>query len=192
MAHVARFTSGESYHVRLPSGWSRMLVFLGCGTLLPHVAAFENDDALGPTTHQSGGQGYARQGFFIQHCFLIGGVALTASSLLGPLMGICSMLWLMMRNDAAVDPRLAWMMFGAWLLFSLTYFMFQCHRVSNHRLYIFLSITLACICICVVALLQRASLQNGLVTVIPPCTSFAAYSVAYFFPDRRQESTSEV
>ena len=25
--------------------------------------------------------------------------------------------------------------FGAWLFFGLTYFMLQCHRVNNHRLY---------------------------------------------------------
>lgn len=141
----------------------------------------------GPIRQRPYGQ-QARQRFFIQCCLLIGGVAFTVSSnLLGPLMGISSMLWLMMRNDSAIDPRLAWMMFGAWLFFGSTYFLLQCHRVSNHRLYIFLSIAFTCVCLCAAALLQRSSLQDGLVTVIPPCTSFAAYSVAYFFPEKRHE-----
>lgn len=32
-----------------------------------------------------------------------------ARSLLGPLMGISSVLWFVMRNDAAIHPRLSWM-----------------------------------------------------------------------------------
>lgn len=57
-----------------------------------------------------GGHAQARQGFFIQVCILIGGLAFTvSSSLIGPLTGISSMLWLMMRNDSAIDFRLAWM-----------------------------------------------------------------------------------
>lgn len=49
-------------------------------------------------------------GTFFRVCFLIGDVAVTISSnLLGPLMGIASVLWLMMRNDSAIDPRVAWM-----------------------------------------------------------------------------------
>lgn len=39
---------------------------------------------------------------------------------------------------------------------------------------------------CMVALVQQASLQGGLVTAVPPCASFAAYTVAYVFPNRRK------
>lgn len=55
--------------------------------------------------------------------------------------------------------------------------------------YVFLSISLAFFCMSFVALVQRASLQSGLVTVIPPCTSFAVYTVAYFFPGGYQGVT---
>lgn len=40
---------------------------------------------------------------------LCGGHTLgAAKSLVAPLMGITSVLWFMLRNDSAVDPRLAW------------------------------------------------------------------------------------
>ena len=42
-----------------------------------------------------------------------------------------------------------------------------------------------------VALAQKSSLQGGLVTAIPTCTSFAAYVVAYCFPERRDRESDE-
>ncbi|KAH7411721.1 hypothetical protein DE146DRAFT_771336 [Phaeosphaeria sp. MPI-PUGE-AT-0046c] len=118
------------------------------------------------------------------------GVA-ASGALVGPLMGITGVLWLIMRNDAAIDPKLSWMVFGLWSLAILTYFMLQCHRVGNHRLYILVTVSIASTCVFLVALtlVQRTSFQGGLVTVIPPCASFAAYMVAYFFPERRRVAT---
>jgi hypothetical protein len=42
------------------------------------------------------------------------------------------------------------------------------------------------LCLCTVALVQKGSIQGGLVTAIPPCMSFAAYAVTFLFPDRRE------
>jgi hypothetical protein len=50
--------------------------------------------------------------------------------------------------------------------------------------YILLTIAVASLSMGLVASVQKSTLQGGLVTAIPTCTSFAAYSVAYFFPTR--------
>lgn len=50
--------------------------------------------------------------------------------------------------------------------------------------YMLMSLAFSGLCLCLVALVQKASIQGGLVTAIPPCTSFAAYAVAFAFPDR--------
>ncbi|KAF2186598.1 hypothetical protein K469DRAFT_141969 [Zopfia rhizophila CBS 207.26] len=105
--------------------------------------------------------------------------------LLGPWMGITSVLWVMMRNDSAVKPELTWMVFGAWSVLFLTYLLVQCHRVAYHKPYILIVIVFAGICMCIIALVQKSSIQGGLVTTIPPCASFSAYAVAFLFPDRR-------
>lgn len=47
-----------------------------------------------------------------------------------------------------------------------------------------MSLASAGLCLCIVALVQKSSIEGGLVTAIPPCTSFAAYAVAFVFPDR--------
>ncbi|KAJ8113650.1 hypothetical protein OPT61_g4254 [Boeremia exigua] len=107
--------------------------------------------------------------------------------LLGPSTGVSSVLWLVMRNDAAIEPNWSWMVFGAWSLLMLLYFTVQCRRVANHSLYILLTIAVASFCMGMVALVQQSSLQSGLVTAIPPCASFAAYAVAYCFPERRSD-----
>ncbi|KAH7089602.1 hypothetical protein FB567DRAFT_590411 [Paraphoma chrysanthemicola] len=126
-------------------------------------------------------------GWIFALLLLIGGNVVTFSStLVGPLMGITSLLWLMLRNDPAISPKASWMVFGAWSLLTLAYFMVQCHRVSNHRIYVLLTIAMASVCACLIALVQKSSLQSGSVTIIPPCTSFAAYCVAYFFPKRQR------
>ncbi|KAF1961258.1 hypothetical protein CC80DRAFT_488579 [Byssothecium circinans] len=183
-------------HLRaLPPCATWVLVALLSSIFIEPVAAMDDEAyALALPSiyeqHSIGHQPFGSRpsGTFFRFCLLIGGIAFTVSSnILGPLMGITSILWLMMRNDSAIDPRVSWMVFGAWSFFASIYIMMQCRRVYNHRLYIFLSIALASACMSAVALIQRASLQSGLVTVIPPCTSFAAYSVAYFFPRRYQE-----
>ncbi|KAF2471159.1 uncharacterized protein BDR25DRAFT_342508 [Lindgomyces ingoldianus] len=114
-------------------------------------------------------------------------MVLIARGLLGPLVGITSVLWVMMRNDPAIKPKLSWMMFGVWLVLFLSYVFVQCHRVLNRQLYMLLSTSMAGICMCIIALIQKSSLHGGLMTAIPPCSSFAAYSVGYFFPDRLRE-----
>ena len=87
-----------------------MCVCLLYATTIPCVAAFDHGYALGPIRDSGTGQDSARQGAFIQCFFVFGGMAATVSgNLLGPLMGISSILWLMMRNDSAINPRLAWM-----------------------------------------------------------------------------------
>jgi hypothetical protein len=118
--------------------------------------------------------------------FLITGYLMGAArSFLGPLMGITSVLWFMMRNDPAVKPEISWIVFGAWSMLTLAYLAIQCTRVLLHKLYILLTLTFAAVCLCVLALVQKSSIPGGLVTAIPPCTSFAAYAVAFCFPDRR-------
>ncbi|CAI6333157.1 unnamed protein product [Periconia digitata] len=173
-------------HMQLPSTCNTMLL-ASLGLMLVTPVAAVNEAVSFPANN------LATQppiGTFFHICFLIGGIAVTFSSnLVGPLMGVTSVLWLMMRNDSAVDPKSAWMMFGAWLFFLVTYVMVQCRRIRNHQLYIFLTIAVSCICMCIVALNQRSSLQSGLVTVIPPCISFAAYAVAYFFPTQPREAS---
>ncbi|KAF2855326.1 hypothetical protein T440DRAFT_464600 [Plenodomus tracheiphilus IPT5] len=106
-----------------------------------------------------------------------------SGSIMGPLMGITSVLWLIMRNDTAIDPKLSWIVFGGWSFLTLAYLMLQCHRVFNHSLYILLTVAVAGLCMCLVAIVQKSSFETGLVTAIPTCTSFAAYAVAFFFPD---------
>jgi hypothetical protein len=49
-------------------------------------------------------------GWGLRLLFLIGNcIFASTSSVVGPLMGVTSILWLMMRNDAAVSPRVSWM-----------------------------------------------------------------------------------
>lgn len=36
-------------------------------------------------------------------------VLVFSGTLVGPLMGMTSMLWLIMRNDVAIDPKVSWM-----------------------------------------------------------------------------------
>jgi len=51
--------------------------------------------------------------------------------------------------------------------------------------YVLVTIAIASVCMGIIAMVQKSSLQGGLVTAIPTCTSFAAYIVAYCFPDGR-------
>jgi len=55
--------------------------------------------------------------------------------------------------------------------------------MNEHR-FILLTIAIAVICMYLVAIVQATTLQGGLATAIPTCASFAAYTVAYFFPKK--------
>ena len=49
-------------------------------------------------------------GYFITVFLLIGqAVAAFSTTLVGPAMGITSVLWLIMRNDNAISPKASWM-----------------------------------------------------------------------------------
>lgn len=65
--------------------------------------------AIGPIRGRYIGQDDNERESFVRFLSIFGGVATISRSLIGPLMGISSMLWLMMRNDSAIDPRMAWM-----------------------------------------------------------------------------------
>ncbi|OAL01685.1 hypothetical protein IQ06DRAFT_292524 [Phaeosphaeriaceae sp. SRC1lsM3a] len=108
------------------------------------------------------------------------------TSLLGPLMGTSSVLWFVMRNDEAVKPRFAWIVFGIWSAVYLMYLIIQTTKVAYDKLYILLALAFGGVCLFIVALVQKASIQGGLVTAIPPCASFAAYAIAFCFPARRR------
>lgn len=102
---IAKFSQA----LRAPMPW--LLAALLCSTLIAPVDALDDDaNALASVSVHHGGNSRAPIGPFLQLCFLIGGLAVTfTSNMLGPLMGISSVLWLMMRNDPAIDPRLSWM-----------------------------------------------------------------------------------
>ncbi|KAH6868048.1 hypothetical protein BKA58DRAFT_440510 [Alternaria rosae] len=159
--------------------------------LVMPASALDEPQALSPSAAAAAAGYYYHPrypiGFFISLLFFIGqSFASFSSTLVGPAMGITSVLWLMLRNDSAISPRASWMVFGIWSWLTAMYFLVQCQRVSNHRLYILVTIAIASTCMGLVAMAQKSSLQGGLVTAIPTCTSFAAYVVAYCFPDGRR------
>ncbi|KAH7411720.1 hypothetical protein DE146DRAFT_627761 [Phaeosphaeria sp. MPI-PUGE-AT-0046c] len=55
-------------------------------------------------------------------------------NLLGPIMGISSILWFVMRNDEAVKPGFAWIIFGIWSAVYLMYLFLQIKRVAYDKL----------------------------------------------------------
>jgi hypothetical protein len=77
------------------------------------VPANALDYQLRGLAHTPGSHAYdhwAPVGFCLTILFLIGHHFIALSgSLVCPLMGITSILWLMMRNDAAISPKLSWM-----------------------------------------------------------------------------------
>ena len=88
---------------------------------------------------------------------------------------------------------------SVWSVLALTYFIVQCRRVTYSKMYdqscigpllvltfdryVLMSLAFSGLSLCLVALVQKSSIQGGLVTAIPPCTSFAAYAVAFAFPN---------
>ncbi|KAF2826156.1 hypothetical protein CC86DRAFT_406450 [Ophiobolus disseminans] len=88
------------------------------------------------------------------YMLVIAGLVTTAQDLLGPLMGVSSVLWFIMRNDAAIEPSIAWVIFGMWAVVTLMYLSHQTRRVVLDKLYILLSLAFSGICLCIVALVQ--------------------------------------
>ena len=86
-----------------------LLVFVLSALSVPAAAADEPYALSHVSAHQ---QTHLRNpiGPFFALFLLIGhNVYALSSGLIGPLMGITSVLWLMMRNDAAVSPKASWM-----------------------------------------------------------------------------------
>ncbi|KAF2471160.1 uncharacterized protein BDR25DRAFT_342509 [Lindgomyces ingoldianus] len=115
-----------------------------------------------------------------------------ARSLLGPAMGVGSILFVMLRNDPAVKPEAAWVVFGAWSAATLAYLAMQCSRLVHANWYILVASVVTGICMVIIASAQRSSIQGGLVTAIPPCVAFASYAATFPFRERFQRSEDSV
>ena len=79
-----------------------LMAFLFFSFALPSTAL--EDDVYAPTQDPS-----RQRQSQIASIALCGYVILVTRVTLGPLMGVSSILWLMMRNDSAINPRLSWM-----------------------------------------------------------------------------------
>lgn len=107
--HVKRAPGRPTLHL-LP-GQAHVCLYLCfvaafCAHIMPAAAA---DESRAISQAQDGGH-RVPIGLFIPLLVLIGQcVVAYFGALVGPLMGITSLLWLMMRNDAAIDPKASWM-----------------------------------------------------------------------------------
>lgn len=91
------------------------LAFLALATLIPPAAAvdfelvpagaFATTNGITQSHIPEVATGTCTAVLFVFAGYLIG----AARSMLGPLMGVSSVLWFIMRNDAAVKPGLSWM-----------------------------------------------------------------------------------
>jgi hypothetical protein len=113
LAHVLRRTVHSKHRLRGTRALCllRPMFFLAFFALLPLAAALDNESLalpLGPSTrHQFH---WTHIGLCITILLVIGQSFVAFSGkLLEPSMGITSILWLMMRNDAAISPKLSWM-----------------------------------------------------------------------------------
>lgn len=90
----------------------RHAAFLLFLTLIGSASALDNEIALQPYqtiigTPDPGNR--IQLGLICTYIVMIAGVLTTATTnLLGPLMGVSSVLWFIMRNDAAIQPSIAW------------------------------------------------------------------------------------
>jgi hypothetical protein len=93
---------------QLPIWLLSMLVVLALAS--PVAAADANLYASfrNPTNHRRSCRGLIGP-IFVLLAFLGQNVLVFSGTLVGPLMGMTSMLWLIMRNDAAIDPEVSWM-----------------------------------------------------------------------------------
>jgi len=97
-----------------------LTLFLFFTNLIVPVAAMDNQIALAPYPVQNAYSGFTANpppGFPIRiplasigtmAFFTVGYMVTMASQMLGPLMGVTSVLWFIMRNDAAVQPSFSW------------------------------------------------------------------------------------
>ena len=78
--------------------------------LITPAAALDEPHALSAATAGRHYEYHLPIGFFITFLLFIGrAVAAFSKTLVGPAMGITSVLWLMMRNDSAISPKASWM-----------------------------------------------------------------------------------
>jgi hypothetical protein len=81
-------------------------------TLIGPVAALDNDIVLqqypGTNMIVPHPEPHLPLGLIGTYVLIVAGLLTTAKKLLGPLMGISSVLWFIMRNDAAIKPGTAW------------------------------------------------------------------------------------
>jgi hypothetical protein len=86
-----------------------LILALSLVVLITPAAAFDEPHGLSTAT---AGQHHSPRlpiGYFIALLLMIGQtVAAFSSTLVGPAMGVTSVLWLMMRNDDAISPRASW------------------------------------------------------------------------------------
>jgi hypothetical protein len=89
---------------RIPMRLTLALVFMA---LIMPADALDESHTLSPAV---AGEQYFPIGLFVTLLLLIGqSVAAFSRTLTGPMMGITSVLWLMMRNDSAISPKASWM-----------------------------------------------------------------------------------
>lgn len=172
-------------------------IFVACLTLsfLPVVSALDNEVAPSPSWGSTS-TAVAWISFLSLVRILVGcSIALmimigghlggVMKTLVGPLMGFTSVLWMTMRNDSTIRSEFSWIVFGAWSALTLTYLCIHSFRVKYEKLYLLVTLAFAGLCICVLAFVQTSPTEGGLVTTVPLCVSFSAYAVAFFFPTRR-------
>ena len=81
--------------------------------LVMPVSALDEPQAVSSTAAAAAASYYYHPrypiGFFISLLVLIGqSFASFSSTLVGPAMGVTSVMWLMLRNDSAISPRESW------------------------------------------------------------------------------------
>lgn len=78
--------------------------------------------------------------------------------------------------------------FGVWSSATLSYLYAQCNRITHANIYILTTAIVSGIFMGIIATIQKASMQTGLVTAIPPCVSFSAFASAFPFNGRQEIS----
>jgi hypothetical protein len=99
-----------SFYKTRPQIPTRLLVAVLLLFFAEPTAAADDDLFASFRTHRPQHAGYQIPIHAILALLLVLGqyVAAFSGSLVGPLMGVTSVLWLMMRNDAAISPHAAW------------------------------------------------------------------------------------
>jgi hypothetical protein len=109
MAHPRGTADGFTRKARACVSVQLALAFIMLALVTP-AAALDEPFALSSATASQHHNHRLPIGLFLTLLILIGQHAVTFSgTLVGPLMGIASVLWLMMRNDAAISPKASWM-----------------------------------------------------------------------------------